>query len=234
MAAPAKKNDLSFSLSLQSSAIPHYGWSVILCPIFPTQSGPMKEPISTQILTAVGSLFYREGIRAVGIDRIIEEAKVAKATLYRHYPSKDHLVAAYLQDRHERVVASLHAVLDEAGTPRDQIRLIFERLYEKADSPEFRGCAFALAVAEHGESERVVSVARTHKEAVGDIFRAIMSRAGIRPDQAAAHLCLLYEGALSTVAVGRDPQAVLVARDCALSVFDAANPIAKPLETSRV
>lgn len=193
----------------------------------------MKEPISNQILTVAGALFYSEGIRAVGIDRIIEETKVAKATLYRHYPSKDHLVAAYLQNRHERVVRSLHEVLDAAGDPRDQIRLIFERLYEKADSPEFRGCAFALAVAEHGDSERVVSVARTHKQAVRDIFRSIMSKANARPDQAAAHLCLLYEGALSTVAVGRDPQAVLLARDCALSVFDAAIQSTKPLETSR-
>ncbi|MDR6817568.1 AcrR family transcriptional regulator [Neorhizobium sp. 2083] len=64
----------------------------------------MKEAISDQILTTAGALFYREGIRAVGIGRIIEEANVAKATLYRHFPSKDHLVAAYLQARHERVI----------------------------------------------------------------------------------------------------------------------------------
>ncbi|CAN7650038.1 TetR/AcrR family transcriptional regulator [Pararhizobium sp. LjRoot238] len=190
----------------------------------------MKEPISDQILTAAGALFYREGIRAVGIDRIIEEAKVAKATLYRHFPSKDHLVAAYLQDRHDRVIRSLQEVLDAAGAPRDQIKLIFERLYEKADSPEFRGCAFALAVAEHGDSQRVVSIARTHKKTVRDIFRAIMSRADVRPDQASAHLSLLYEGALATVAVERDPQAVLVARDCALSVFDAAISSTRTLE----
>jgi AcrR family transcriptional regulator len=193
----------------------------------------MKEPISDQILIAAGALFYREGIRAVGIDRIIEEAKVAKATLYRHFPSKDHLVAAYLQDRHDRVIRSLQEVLDATEAPRDQIKLIFERLYEKADSPEFRGCAFALAVAEHGDSERVVSIARTHKKTVRDIFRTIMSRADVRLDQASAHLSLLYEGALATVAVGRDPQAVLVARDCALSVFDAAIYSTRPLEKSR-
>lgn len=184
----------------------------------------MREAIPDQILTAAGALFYSEGIRAVGIDRIIEEANVAKATLYRHFPSKDHLVAAYLQDRHDRVIGSLQEVLDSTGDPRDQIRVIFERLYEKADSPEFRGCAFALAVAEHGDSERVVSVARTHKKAVREIFRAVMSKAEVGLDQAAAHLSLLYEGALATVAVGRDPTAVLVARDCALSVFDAAIP----------
>lgn len=193
----------------------------------------MKEPISDQILAAAGMLFYSEGIRAIGIDRIIEEARVAKATLYRHFPSKDHLVAAYLQDRHERVIRSLHEVLDTVEAPRDRIRVIFERLHEKADSPEFRGCAFALAVAEHGDSERVISVARTHKEMVRDIFRTIVSKTDIAADQASAHLSLLYEGALATVAVGRDPQAVLIARDCALSVFDAAISLTRPSEKSR-
>jgi AcrR family transcriptional regulator len=192
----------------------------------------MKEPISDHILSAAGALFYSDGIRAIGIDRIIEEAKVAKATLYRHFPSKDHLVAAYLQERHDRVIRSLHEALKTESAPRQQIKLIFERLYEKADSPEFRGCAFALAVAEHGDSERVVTVARTHKKMVGDIFRDIMSNIDVRPDQAAAHLSLLYEGALATVAVGRDPKTVLVARDCALSVFDAAASSTRSLETS--
>ncbi|CAN7618228.1 TetR/AcrR family transcriptional regulator [Rhizobium sp. LjRoot254] len=192
----------------------------------------MKEPISEQILTAAGALFYSEGIRAVGIDRIIDVAKVAKATLYRHFPSKDHLVAAYLQDRHDRVISSLRDALEREEEPRNQLKLIFERLYDKADSPEFRGCAFALAVAEHGDSERVVSVARLHKKMVGNIFRDIMSKVDVEPDKPAAHLALLYEGALATVAVGRDPQAVLVARDCALSVFDTAIHSTKSFENA--
>lgn len=192
----------------------------------------MKEPISDQILATAGALFYREGIRAVGIDRIIEVANVAKATLYRHFPSKDHLVAAYLQDRHDRVIRSLYEALEKEAVPRGQLKLIFERLYDKADSAEFRGCAFALAVAEHGDSERVVTVARTHKKMVRDIFSDVMSRSGVRSDQPAAHLALLYEGALATVAVGRDPQAVLVARDCALSVFDTSIHSTNSLENS--
>lgn len=182
----------------------------------------MRETISDQILNTASALFYRDGIRAVGIDRIIEEANVAKATLYRHFPSKDHLVAAYLQVRHDKVIRSLEEVQEATDEPREQIKVIFERLYEKADSPEFRGCAFALAVAEHGDSERVVSVARTHKAKVRDIFSTVISKAGKDVNHAAAHLALLYEGALATVAVGRDPQAVLVARDCALQVFDMA------------
>lgn len=182
----------------------------------------MRTSIPEQILAVAGALFYREGIRAVGIDRIIEEASVAKATLYRHFPSKDHLVAAYLSERHERVMASLDDVMTTVEKPRQRLALIFERLFEKADSQEFRGCAFALAVAEHGDSERVVAVARRHKHAVRTIFGAIMAQAGAGSDRPALHLALLYEGALATVAVGRDPNAVLIARDCALTVFDGA------------
>lgn len=182
----------------------------------------MRIPISEQILTVAGALFYKEGIRAVGIDRIIEEASVAKATLYRHFPSKDHLVAAYLTQRHERVIASFHDVMRTVHEPRGQIAAIFERLFEKAESQEFRGCAFALAVAEHGDSERVVAVARTHKQTVLDIFRQIVLRRTETPDLPSAHLALLYEGALATVAVNRDPNAILIARDCALGVFDDA------------
>ncbi|WP_439626758.1 TetR/AcrR family transcriptional regulator [Shinella sp.] len=182
----------------------------------------MRTPISDQILAVAGALFYTEGIRAVGIDRIIDETRIAKATLYRHFPSKDHLVAAYLSQRHARVIRSLRDVTGTALSPRDQIALIFQQLFEKADSPEFCGCAFALAVAEYGDSERVVSVARQHKSAVRDIFKAVLAHTGVPTDQPVAHLALLYEGALATVAVGRDPQAVLLARDCALAVFDLA------------
>lgn len=187
----------------------------------------MKAAISEQILTVAGALFYKEGIRAVGIDRIIEEASVAKATLYRHFPSKDHLVAAYLTERHERVMHSLEDVRDTIDDPRQQVAVIFQRLFEKADSPEFRGCAFALAVAEHGDSERVVSIARLHKKSVEDIFEQIIQRANGTASNAAAHLALLYEGALATVAVRRDPNAVIIAREYALMVFDAAAPISR-------
>lgn len=180
----------------------------------------MKASIRDEILNVAGTLFYTEGIRTVGVDRIIEEAGVAKATLYRHFASKEHLVAAYLSDRHVRVLRSLEDVLTAVAAPRDQVHTIFERLHDKADSPEFRGCAFALAVAEHGESERVVTIAREHKRSVRNIFVRILESAGVTAPGPAAHLALLYEGALATVAVNRDPSAVLAAKDAALDVFD--------------
>ncbi|MFT4180339.1 MAG: TetR/AcrR family transcriptional regulator [Rhizobium sp.] len=180
----------------------------------------MRVSIRDEILNVAGALFYKEGIRAVGVERIIEKAGVAKATLYRHFPSKEHLVAAYLSERHERVLRSLHDILSSIPDARGQLRTIFEQLHEKADSPEFRGCAFALAVAEHGESERVVTIAREHKRSVREIFATVLARAGVTATAPVAHLALLYEGALATVAVNRDPAQVLAARNAALDVLD--------------
>lgn len=177
------------------------------------------KPIRDQILDVAGALFYREGIRAVGIDRLIRETKVAKATLYRHFPSKTCLVESYLLERHERVIASLEEVLILESTPYARTAQLFDRLYEKADAPEFRGCAFALAVGEHGETESIVRIAQMHKAKVRAILRQIAEPLGPSADQIATHLALLYEGALATVAVQRDNSALKHAKKIALSLF---------------
>jgi AcrR family transcriptional regulator len=182
----------------------------------------MRTPVREEILNVAATLFYREGIRAVGVDRVIEVANVAKATLYRHFPSKDHLVAAYLDGRHHRVIRSLEDVIRSAGDPRKRVSAIFKNLHEKAGTPDFRGCAFALAVAEYGDLEQVVAIAREHKSQILKLFVVIMAEAGVARSKPAKHLALLYEGSLATVAVSRDPKAILVARDCALDVFDCA------------
>lgn len=183
----------------------------------------IKSSVACRILDVAGGLFYREGIRAVGIDRIILEADIAKATLYRHYRSKEDLVLAYLQERHIAVMAGLDEVLALYSAPRDQIAEIFERLYLKAENPEFRGCAFGLAVAEHGESARIVSLARMHKTAVADVLNSIALREGlVEADQIGRHLALLYDGALARRAVYGSVVPMRDAKQCALALFDQA------------
>ena len=154
----------------------------------------------------------------VGID-------VAKATLYRHFPSKDHLVAAYLEDRHQRVMTGFALLAEAHPLPRDRLAAIFDQLHDKAAGPEFRGCAFALAVAEHGGSDQVVTLARQHKAAVADTFTGILAEGGAAAAQAQAathHLSLLYDGALALIAIRRDPAIALGARSTALAAFDTA------------
>lgn len=181
----------------------------------------LKSPVASHILEVAGGLFYREGIRAVGIDRIILEADIAKATLYRHYRSKEDLVLAYLTERHRLVMLGLEEVLAQHSAPRDQIAEIFERLYLKAESPQFRGCAFGLAMAEHGESERIVGLARMHKTAVAGVLNDIAARAGLG-EGIGRHLALLYDGALARRAVYGNAAPMREAKECALALFDQA------------
>lgn len=186
-----------------------------------TQAG--RSTVAERILGVAGGLFYREGIRAVGIDRIILKADIAKATLYRHYRSKEDLVLAYLEERHAVVMRGLEEVLELHSAPRDQVLEIFERLYQKAESPEFRGCAFGLAVAEHGESERIVGMARMHKSAVAGILDGIAQRAGLAdPAGIGRHLALIYDGALARRAIYGSVGPMLDAKECALALFDRA------------
>ncbi len=181
--------------------------------------------IARHILDVAGGLFYREGIRAVGIDRIIAEADIAKATLYRHFRSKEDLVLAYLEGRHALVMEGLHEVLAQWPHPRDQIAEIFDRLYIKADHPEFRGCAFGLAVAEHGESERIVGLARMHKTAVAEVLDGIAQRTGTaHAGRMGRHLALLYDGALARRSVYGNAVPMRDAKECALALIDGVAP----------
>lgn len=182
-----------------------------------------RSPVAEHILDVAGGLFYREGIRVVGIDRIILEADIAKATLYRHYKSKEELILAYLSERHRLVMEGLDEALALNAAPRAQIAVIFERLEQKAQNPEFRGCAFGLAVAEHGESTRIVDMARMHKSAVADVLHRVVASAGL-PDADALgrHLALLYDGALARRAIYGTATPMREAKDAALGLFDRA------------
>ncbi|NSL21328.1 TetR/AcrR family transcriptional regulator [Agrobacterium tumefaciens] len=181
----------------------------------------MRGTVRDEILEVAGALFYAEGIRAVGVERIISHANVAKATLYRHFPAKEDLVVAYLLERHTRVLKMMHIAIDQAEHPRGQIDAMFMDLFRKSDSPDYRGCAFMLAVAEHGDVERVVLTARAHKQAVRDIFAAILSQTRSTEGFDPIYFAILYEGALASYAIDCNCAAILKARDCALHLFDS-------------
>lgn len=163
------------------------------------------------IISVASNLFYQHGIRAVGVDQIVEVAEVAKATLYRHFPSKDDLVASYLQARHEAVLESFKPLLDQSfASGAEAIEACFNLLHRKAGNATFRGCAFLHAVSEFSESVEVHDIARAHKLAVRDIFARILASYGLNKALADA-VSLLYDGALAAIAVRRDAEAALLA-----------------------
>jgi AcrR family transcriptional regulator len=146
-----------------------------------------------RVLDAAGRLFYAEGIHAVGIDRVIAEAAVAKATFYHHFPSKDDLVAAYLQEQSDQVRT---ATVPAGETPEERILSVFETLGAYTCGPGFRGCAFVNAAAEYPDPRHPVrQVIAAHREWFHGVLRDLLTATG-RTDVArtAALLVILRDG----------------------------------------
>src|SRR5580765_4384284 len=101
-----------------------------------------------RLLQAADELFYEEGVNTVGIDRVIERAGVAKASLYSCFGSKEELIRAYLTGRHERRKTRMRERLARYKTPRTRLLGVFDVIGESFADPKFRGCAFARASAE--------------------------------------------------------------------------------------
>jgi AcrR family transcriptional regulator len=167
-----------------------------------------------RILETAFRLFYAKGLRAVGVDTIIAESGVAKATFYRHFPAKDDLVVAYLEKVDGVWTGQLHAAAEAAGPdPADQLVGLFDALATACRRDGYRGCAFINAAAESppgtGPHERTVA----HKQQVLGWLRELAREAGAeQPEQLARSLALLLDGALSSGALDADPQAAEAAR----------------------
>jgi AcrR family transcriptional regulator len=154
------------------------------------------------ILQTAANLFFREGFRAVGVDTIIKEADVAKMTLYRHFPSKDDLIVAYLEDTNEKFWEWFNqATAPAEGQPAAQLIAFFRALEKLVTTPQCYGCPFLNAVVDFPESSHPGhQVAREHKQSVRARFRELAEGAGTKtPDVLADQLLLLMDGAFMAV-----------------------------------
>lgn len=172
------------------------------------------------ILDVAAKLFYQHGLRAIGVDRVISEAGIAKATLYRHFPAKEQLMVAYLKRRSEAAIRGITTELDSIpGPPAAHIEALFDRLARVMDG-EFRGCAFIRAMSEHLESEAIRDQVIAHKNAVRELIGGLMQSLPL-PDTAKDELVdcvsLLYEGALSMGLVYQQGRSALAAKRAALA-----------------
>ncbi|MDB5067733.1 MAG: TetR/AcrR family transcriptional regulator [Chloroflexi bacterium] len=177
-----------------------------------------------RLLAAAGELFYEEGVHSVGIDRVIERAGVAKATLYHAFGSKDELIRAYLQARHaatrERMMRELAA---RYRTPRERLVGVFEVQGLSFAQPGFRGCAFISASAEARPGSTVEEVADEYRSWVRSLFLDLAREAGATdPERLARQLVLLYDGAGISAWMDRDPTAAAAAGTVAQGLVDAA------------
>jgi AcrR family transcriptional regulator len=178
-----------------------------------------------RLLAAANELFYEEGVNTVGIDRVIERAGVAKATLYSAYGSKDGLIRAYLAGRHDVRRRRLTEAVARYDTPREKLLSIFDALEESVSRPGYRGCAFVNATAE-GQGRPgnpITEVTDEYRGWVRDLFTDLAAAAGAAdPQRLARQLVLLYDGAGISARMDHDPDAGTEARDAATTLIDAA------------
>jgi AcrR family transcriptional regulator len=170
-----------------------------------------------KILATAFRLFYAQGFRAAGIDSIIAESGVAKATFYKYFPAKEDLVLAYL-DQVDRVwTGQLHAAAEAAGDePAAQLVGLFDALATACRRDGYRGCAFINAAAESPAGTRVHDRTVAHKQQTLAWIRDLAGRAGARdPDQLARSLTLLLDGGLASGVLDGSPDAAGAARSAA-------------------
>ena len=195
----------------------------------PGPSSPAGRPPAARrsardrLLAAADELFYEEGIHTVGIDRVIEKAGVAKASLYSTFGSKDELIRAYLNGRHHRrrgrIVERLAAYTD----PRERLLAVFGLQAESFAEPGFHGCAFVNATAESAPGSAAEEATQEYRGWMRNLFTELAGDAGASdPAGLAGQLMLLYDGANIAARVDRSPAAAAYARTAAATLLDAA------------
>ena len=175
-----------------------------------------------RILDTSYELFSRRGVRAVGIDELIEHAGVAKATLYRHFPSKDDLVVAFLQRREQRWTRDWveAEATRRASDPEGQLLAIFDAFDEWFRRKDFEACSFINVLLELGPRHPAGHACVQHLETIRSIVRRLAEEAGLRDPAAFAHSWhILMKGSIIAAAEG-DVEAAQRARAMAARLID--------------
>jgi AcrR family transcriptional regulator len=191
----------------------------------PAASASSRLSARERLLAAADELFYGGGINLVGIDRVIEHAGVAKASLYDCFGSKEELIRSYLQARNEIRQARIRDRLSRHTTPLDKILSIFELQAEVVAQPNFRGCAFLRAGADADEGGKIKQVCDQSRAFVRMQFTELAREAGVRdPEGLGEQLVLLYDGATVAAQADGNRKAPIAAQALARQLVTAASP----------
>jgi AcrR family transcriptional regulator len=176
-----------------------------------------------RLLDAADELFYEEGIHIVGIDRVIEKAGVAKASLYSTFGSKDELVRAYLNRKYDQRRTRITEWLTRYSTPRGRLLGVFDALGDSIAQPGYHGCAFANASAESSPGSVAEQVTQEYRAWTRNLFTELARDAGAAdPATLAAQLHLLYDGVNWAARIDHDLDAARRAQAAAEVLLDAA------------
>lgn len=184
---------------------------------------PRSSGTRDRLIDAAACLFYSEGFHAVGLDRVLEEVGVTKTTFYNHFPSKDDLIVAVLEDRDRRDMDSLLAAMQRTGdSPRDRILVLFDVIDAWFHDPGFNGCLFINAAVQFpNRNDPVHQAARKHAE---NLERAVreLGAAGRAADPVALarQIAMLVTAAITTRHAAGDLSAASTVRAMATVLLD--------------
>lgn len=182
----------------------------------------------SRILETASALFYTRGVRAVGVDLVVEEAGVAKTSLYRHFRTKDDLIAAFLEREDLDFWTTWDGVTRQYGDPTAELDAHMEWIGERVARPRYRGCPQINVVAEFPEADHPArKVANAHKLEMRRRLKGLSERLGARdPDELAAQLSVLINGAFVSSQMLAPDEAVTVLRRAAHALIEAGRRLA--------
>jgi AcrR family transcriptional regulator len=174
---------------------------------------------STRILDTASRLFYEQGYHATGINQIIAEAEVAKASFYHHFHSKEALCIAYLQKRHHDWFSWLKQTVDQFDTPQERLLGLFTFLEKWLPESRFRGCAFLNIAPEFpADDHEIRRIVETHKQSLWNYIKQLLEKLALGVDEADLDLrtdliYLLFEGVISEGQVYQSTRLIKSARE---------------------
>lgn len=174
---------------------------------------------STRILETASRLFYEQGYHVTGINQVIAEAGVAKASFYHHFSSKEELCIAYLHKRHQDWFSWLHQEVEQTQDNQERLLSLFTFLERWLSDSNFRGCAFLNIASEFPSSDsKIRLLVANHKNALQDYIRQLVNRLDISPTGNDIALLtnliyLLFEGAINESQIYRSTRFIQAARE---------------------
>jgi len=183
-----------------------------------------------RILETASELFYAEGLRAVGVDTIIAKAGVAKASFYKHFPSKDDLIVAFLRRRDGLWRQWLQERVEQLSpAPQGRPLAVFDALAERFARADYRGCAFINSMVELADPTHTAHrTAQEHKREVIRYLNGLLAEAGIsKPDDLSYQFMMLIDGAVVTRLREGTPAAALSAKRVAATLLQNTPPTKK-------
>jgi AcrR family transcriptional regulator len=185
----------------------------------------MKESaVKERILGTASRLFYDQGYHVTGINQIIEEADIARASLYNHYPSKTDLLLAYLDSTHASWFADLDAFLKPMEGAREKLLAIFDFRIQRQVKLKYKGCHFNKIAAEASDDQEVLSRVKAHKQRLRNVIYDLVSqttqrRSILDNEKLADTLFLLLEGGVAIGAMYRSSEAGEKAKQIAETIL---------------